>query len=182
MPDLGVNAISRAARAIAAAERFSFDVSPHRLLGGPTLAVTTIAGGANVNSIPDSCAFTLDIRTIPGMDHAQVLGRLAAALGEDAAFDPALVDVPPVGTDPDHPFARLVAGIVEERVGAAAAVPIGMPYFTDGSAFQPGFGGCPTVIVGPGDPAEAHQTDETCPVAAIETAAAIVLDIARRWR
>jgi hypothetical protein len=41
-PHFGVNAIYKAARAIGNFERFSFDVAPHPLLGGPTLNVGTI--------------------------------------------------------------------------------------------------------------------------------------------
>jgi len=42
MPHLGVNAINKAANAIARLERFNFDATPHPLLGAPTLNVGTM--------------------------------------------------------------------------------------------------------------------------------------------
>ncbi len=37
------------------------------------------------------------------------------------------------------------------------------------------------MILGPGEPGQAHQTDEHCPVAAIEEATRIYLELGRRW-
>src|SRR3954447_17375513 len=85
-----------------------FQVAPHPLLGGPTLAVTSIRAGENVNSIPDTCTFTLDVRTIPGMDHAEVLTELKAVLGPAVHLDVPLADMAPVGTDPEDPFVQCV--------------------------------------------------------------------------
>src|SRR5262249_12386324 len=53
MPDRGVNAIYKAARAVAKLERFAFAGKPHPVLGSPTLNVGTINGGFNINSVPD---------------------------------------------------------------------------------------------------------------------------------
>ena len=52
MPHLGENAISKALSAIARLDPYSFQVSPHPLLGEPTKAITSIRAGDNVNSIP----------------------------------------------------------------------------------------------------------------------------------
>ena len=65
MPERGVNAIYRAARAVTKLEDFDFNVKPHGLLGRATLNVGTIEGGQNLNSVPDRAAFTVDIRTLP---------------------------------------------------------------------------------------------------------------------
>jgi succinyl-diaminopimelate desuccinylase len=80
MPHFGVNAIYKAARVIGDFERFSFDVAPHPLLGGPTLNLGTIKGGTNLNSVPDLAEFTIDIRTIPGQDHETILSRVKGNL------------------------------------------------------------------------------------------------------
>jgi succinyl-diaminopimelate desuccinylase len=55
------------------------------------------------------------------------------------------------------------------------------PYFTDASMLTPAFGGVPTVILGPGELALAHQTDEWCLVSRVEAAAEIYRELARRW-
>jgi succinyl-diaminopimelate desuccinylase len=179
MPHLGVNAIYKAARAIGKLERFSFDVTPHPLLGGPTLNVGTMRGGMNLNSVPDRAEFTIDIRTIPGQDHETLLSRLQGYLGDEVTVKP-VVNVPGVWTETDEPWIReifeLMEPILREKVEARGA-----PYFTDAAALKPAFDGAPTVILGPGDMTLAHQTDEYCAVDKIEEAANIYETIARRW-
>jgi succinyl-diaminopimelate desuccinylase len=179
MPHLGVNAIYKAARAIGKLERFSFDVTPHPLLGGPTLNVGTMKGGMNLNSVPDRAEFTIDIRTIPAQDHKTLLSRLQDYLGDEVTVKP-VVNVPGVWTETDEPWIReifeLMEPILREKMEARGA-----PYFTDAAALKPAFDGAPTVILGPGDMTLAHQTDEYCAVDKIEEAANIYETIARRW-
>ena len=59
--------------------------------------------------------------------------------------------------------------------------PRGAPYFTDASALTPACGTPPTLIMGPGEMAQAHQTDEFCFVDRIEEAAELYHTMARRW-
>jgi succinyl-diaminopimelate desuccinylase len=177
MPHLGENAISKALSAITRLEAYSFQLAPHPLLGGPTMAVTSIRAGENVNSIPDTCTFTLDVRTIPGMDHAKVLAELRSVLGPSVQLDVPLADMPPVGTDPEDPFVRCVCSCI----GKGETVAIGLPYFTDASVLQAAYIGCPTVVLGPGEPGQAHQTDEFCPVERITEATSIYQHIVERW-
>jgi succinyl-diaminopimelate desuccinylase len=179
MPHLGVNAIYKAARAIGKLERFSFDVTPHPLLGGPTLNVGTMKGGINVNSVPDRAEFTIDIRTIPGQDHRTLLSRIQSYLGDDVTVKQ-VVDVPGVWTETDEPWIREIFELMEPILGERLEAR-GAPYFTDAAALKPAFDGAPTVILGPGDMTLAHQTDEYCAVDKIEEAASIYEAIARRW-
>ena len=55
------------------------------------------------------------------------------------------------------------------------------PYFTDASALTPALGNIPTVILGPGPPQMAHQTDEWCACARIDEAAAIYESLIHSW-
>jgi succinyl-diaminopimelate desuccinylase len=179
MPHLGVNAIYKAARTIGKLERFSFDVTPHPLLGGPTLNVGTMKGGMNLNSVPDRAEFTIDIRTIPGQDHKTLLSRLQGYLGDEVTVKP-VVNVPGVWTETDEPWIREIFELMEPILGEKLEAR-GAPYFTDAAALKPAFDGAPTVILGPGDMTLAHQTDEYCAVDKIEEAANIYETIARRW-
>ena len=54
-------------------------------------------------------------------------------------------------------------------------------YFTDAAALTPAYGGPPTVILGPGEAAMAHQTDEYCVVDRIDQAVDAYVEIAKRW-
>ena len=179
MPEKGVNAVYKAARAVSALQEFDFNVARHEVLGGATLNVGTIHGGLNINSVPDRASIGIDIRTIPAQSHAQIREQLGSYLGPDVALR-TLLDAKSIWTDPKHPWvgevseiARSIEG-VDDRIESA-------PYFTDASALTPALGSPPTVIMGPGELALAHQTDEYCMVARIERATEIYARLIRNW-
>ena len=179
MPERGVNAIYKAARAVTKLEDFDFNVKPHELLGRSTLNVGTMQGGLNLNSVPDRAAFTVDIRTLPEQDHAQIVSGLQGYLGEESRIG-RIVDVGGVHTPHTHPWMREVYAAMEPILGESIE-PRGAPYFTDASALTPACGHPPTVILGPGEMHMAHQTDEYCPVAHIPQAVEAYEVLARRW-
>jgi succinyl-diaminopimelate desuccinylase len=55
------------------------------------------------------------------------------------------------------------------REVAGIGKPAAAPYFTDASVLTPAIGSPPTAIIGPGELALAHQTDEYCLVSRIES-------------
>lgn len=179
MPEKGVNAVYGAARAIGKLEDFDFNVARHDVLGAPTLNVGTVAGGMNINSVPDRAEIGIDIRTVPGQDHARLRDGLGGYLGGDVEIE-TLVDVAGVWTDPDDAWMRSVFEIMGPLLGETPSVRAAT-YFTDASALTPAYGGPPTVILGPGEAQMAHQTDEYCEVARIEQAVEAYAQIARAW-
>jgi succinyl-diaminopimelate desuccinylase len=179
MPEHGDNAVYKAARAVTKLERFAFDAAPHPVLGRPTLNVGTIAGGLNINSVPDGATIGIDIRTIPEQKHGALTERLADHLGDEVTLT-SVVDVPGVWTSPDDPWMQQVFAMVAPVLGRRPEVRAA-PYFTDASALTPAYGHAPTVILGPGEPALAHQTDEYCLVERLEQSVEIFTEIARRW-
>jgi len=179
MPERGVNAIYKAARAVARLEAWRFEVPPDPLLGSPTLNVGTIAGGLNVNSVPDEALIGIDVRTIPAQRNEEVRADLGRLLGSEVELS-TLVDVGSLRTDAGHPWVREVFDLAAVRLGQRPE-PGAAPYFTDASMLTPAYGNVPTVILGPGELPLAHQTDEYCLVRRIEEAAALYGDLARRW-
>ncbi len=179
MPERGVNAIYKAARAVTRLEQLQFDVTPHPVLGAPTLNVGTIGGGLNFNSVPDAATIGIDIRTIPAQAHATVIAWLAEYLGDEVTLEP-VNDSPGIWTDPFDPWVRQVFDIVTPVLGAPPEVRAA-PYGTDASALTPASLGAPTVILGPGELALAHQTDEYCLTERVEQAVHMYIEIARRW-
>jgi succinyl-diaminopimelate desuccinylase len=179
MPEKGVNAIYRAVDALTKLKKFDFDVPPHPLLGNPTLNVGTIAGGMNINSVPDQATVGIDIRTVPGQSNQEVYERLQSELGPDVHCRP-VVSAASVSTDPENEWVQevfdIMASFLDER-----PVPRGATYFTDASFLTPALGNPPTLILGPGEAAMAHKTDEFCSISKIEDAAQAYLEIARRW-
>ncbi len=168
MPERGVNAVVKAAQAVVRLGAFDFDEKRHDVLGAPTVNVGTLHGGINVNSVPDRAVIEVDIRTVPGQSHARVRDAMAGFLGDGVAATP-IIDVEAVWTDPAHPWVGRVFGIMGELLGETPEVR-GAPYFTDASALVPAMGHAPTVILGPGQPEMAHQTDEYCLVSRIDQA------------
>ena len=181
MPHLGVSAAYKAAHALTILEKFQFNVAPHQHLGSPTLNVGTVHAGLNVNSVPDRAEIGIDIRSIPGLEHSRISEHLRAELGDDVSLEP-IVDVGSVWTDPHHPWIGQVLEVVQVITGEdAGSAPQTAPYFTDASVLTPAFGHPPTIILGPGEAAKAHQTDEYCSVERIEQATSIYSRLAARW-
>lgn len=179
MPDKGINAIYKAALAVTKLQKFDFNVSPHPFLGAPTINVGTIAGGLNINSVPDQATIGVDIRTIPGLSNSDVYEKIESYLGEEMKIR-RIVDVGSVITDPQDDWIQEVFGIMESFL-KEHPIPRGVAYFTDASILTPAFGKPPTVLLGPGEPSMAHKTDEFCYVSKIEEATEVYFEIARKW-
>jgi succinyl-diaminopimelate desuccinylase len=179
MPELGVNAIYKAARAISALEDFGFNVAPHGVLGSPSLSVGTVQGGTAVNAVPDHAAFTIDIRTLPAQANDAVQAAIQSYLGTELAIRP-LISTGGVFSDPRHPWIQAVFDIAVGYLGERPETRT-LPFFTDASALTPALGDPPTVILGPGETQMAHQTDEYCEVAKLEAAVDFYGDIIAGW-
>ncbi len=179
MPHLGVNALYKAARAVTKLEDFDFNVAPNALLGPSTLNVGTMHSGMNLNSVPDQALFTVDIRSVPGHDHKDILSGLDSYLGEEAEVR-RIVDVGGVLTDSDDPWIQEIYELMTPILGEKPE-PRGAPYFTDASALTPAYGTPPTIIMGPGQMDMAHKTDEYCVVDKIDQAAQVYETLAQRW-
>ena len=179
MPERGVNAVVKAARAVLKLADLKFDVPPDPLLGPPTVNVGTFAGGLNINSVPDEAVIGIDLRTIPAQRHAQVRSELMQLLGPEVELLP-VVDLEGVRTEESNPFVQAVIGSVREVTGEAPEAG-SATYFTDASVLTPAYGGVPTVVLGPGEMALCHQTDEWCSVKKIEQAVDAYVRIAGEW-
>ena len=178
MPQLGVNAIYKAARVLGKLEAFDFGVPPHPVMGSPTLNVGTIEGGSTVNAVPDAASIGVDIRTVPDMDHAALLSSLEKLLqgGQIDVFS----DLPPVWTEPGQEWVQRVFEVCRpyaaEPLEARTA-----PYMTDAANLLKVYPGAPTVVLGPGEAAMAHQTDEYCSMERIRQSVSIYEALIRDW-
>ena len=178
MPELGVNAIYKAAKALARLERFDFQTPHHPVMGKPTLNVGTIEGGNTVNAVPDYASVGVDIRTVPGMDHDEVLERLRGELSE-AELD-VFSNLKPVWTAPDHEWIQRVFEICKPYLGEPPGARTA-PYMTDAANLLKVYSGAPTVVLGPGEAAMAHQTDEYASQERIRQSVAIYESLIRDW-
>lgn len=178
-PEKGKNALLAACLA---AERFAahdFGGVRHPLLGRSTCNVAIMRAGANYNSVPDRARLGLDMRLLPDTDMDALLVNLAGLAGPDASLEE-IIRLPGSWTEPTEPWVKSAIGIAAGITGANDVMGA-VPFNTDGSLLAPAYGGIPSLILGPGEPDQAHQTDEWCEVARIEEAAAIYLELMRRF-
>jgi len=179
-PAEGINAIEKM-NAVLEGLRTAFAADrpdPHPLVGSATFTVAQIEGGIAPNVVPQSCTAVIDRRMIPGESGPSVLAWLERQLDRLRAADPELrvvVHEPFVCSDTLETAAD--SPIVKAALAARAAVlgpsrPIGAPFGTDGSKLA-ARGGIPTIVLGPGDIAQAHTADEWVEVSQLVQAAHI---------
>jgi succinyl-diaminopimelate desuccinylase len=179
MPHLGANAVQAAADFLVRWEqRYRTDEPVHPLLGTPTLNAGTIQGGVKVNVVPDRCVLQLDMRTVPPLEHRDLLRQIEEALTEVRSARSGIrtevrfaSDRPPVSCPADSELALALADAVR-AVSGRDTTPRGVPYCTEACIWVPALG-IPAVICGPGAPGMAHQPDEWVEVAELEMAAEI---------
>jgi len=179
MPELGENAVLKAARGVVRLSGHSFHADRHHHLGGPSLNVGSLHGGLNVNSVPDAAAVEIDIRTVPGQSNEAIRKEVMAVLGEGAEVSPT-VDVAAVASNPQNEWVSSVFDLYERQSGQRLD-PKGAPFFTDASVLVPAMGNIPALILGPGETTMAHKPDEYCFASKIEAAVDLYAEIVRAW-
>jgi succinyl-diaminopimelate desuccinylase len=181
MPEVGDNAILKMARVIGDLEHFHFPVESHPVMGKPTMNVGTIAGGLNTNSVPDRARITLDTRTVPGIEHGHLCKSIETLLAPRGARVRKTVDVPSLYTEPQQAWVQEVFEACTPFLGVRPE-PRTITFSTDGTDLKRGFGGAvPAVILGPGEPSLAHQTDEWCSIGRMEQSVDLFATLMRRW-
>lgn len=181
MPEVGDNAILKIARVIGDLEHFHFPVESHPVMGKPTMNVGTIAGGLNTNSVPDRARITVDTRSVPGIDHGHLCKSLETLLAPRGARVRKTVDVPALYTEPQQEWVQEIFEACTPFLGQRPE-PRTITFSTDGTDLKRGFGGAvPAVILGPGEPSLAHQTDEWCSIGRMEQSVDLFTTIMRRW-
>jgi succinyl-diaminopimelate desuccinylase len=181
MPEVGDNAINKMARVIGDLEHFHFPIESHPVMGKPTLNIGTIRGGLNTNSVPDEARITVDTRTVPGIDHVHLCDSLQALLAPRGARVRKIVDTASLYTEPANEWVQEVFEACTPYVGARPQ-PKTITFSTDGADLKRGFGGPPAIVVGPGEPTLAHQTDEWCSLNRIEQSVDLFRTLMLRWK
>ena len=167
-PHQGENAIYKALEDVQRLREWSF-TKTHPLLGLPTVVVTQIQGGVSRNMVPPSCRFTVDVRTTPIYDNDFFVPELRRRIRSQV---PTLRGrMTPVETRSDD-------RLVQAALGAT------------GTAEPVGFGGVsdmfhvrdiPCLVLGPGEPEQSHQSDESVPLDQVVRAGEVYRDLAARW-
>ncbi|TFH11113.1 MAG: M20 family peptidase [Candidatus Atribacteria bacterium] len=188
-PEQGVNAVSYAAQIIRNLEnelRLTLALRMHPLLGCSTVSVGRIAGGTQPNIVAQSCFIDIDRRTLPS--EADVLDEVRHLVSEvcnqvdglswhvEEMPETSLVPHVALGTSAD---AILVKTALQtcERLDLPGD-PIGVTYWTDGGHLASS--GIETIILGPGDIANAHGPADRVATRELAMCMQIYGDLARR--
>jgi acetylornithine deacetylase len=152
---------------------------PAFAVAGPTVNLGHIHGGDNPNRICGDCELHLDLRLLPGMSahdlRRELASRVAAIAGHRGLaweVKPLFASIPPAETAADSAIVK--AG--EALTGyAAGAVSFGTeaPFFNRL--------GMETLVLGPGDVAQAHQPDEYLDAARIAPTLELLRGLIRRF-
>jgi acetylornithine deacetylase/succinyl-diaminopimelate desuccinylase-like protein len=140
----------------------------------PSLAIVKIDAGAalaETNVVPDTVTFVVDRRLLPGEDVDAVVAALERVVAE-AVSPPFTAELrvlkrwPPCETSADHLVSRAALAAVR-AAGRPGRFDMDLPA-NDTSWFVAH--GLPAILLGPGDPLQAHATDESLAVADLHDA------------
>ena len=178
MPHLGVNAIMHMSKLLQALEAERIPYEAHPLLGDFTMNIATIQGGVKTNVVPDACHVTIDLRTVIGQDHQQLLDTVRQLIdrlcADDSTFHAevrAITERVPLDIPFDDPQVQTFVSIRDQVIGQHSQ-PAAATFATDGSVFVPAYD-APMVICGPGLPEKAHQPNEYVEITKLVEAARI---------
>jgi succinyl-diaminopimelate desuccinylase len=173
-PERGVSAIRHMAELVLRLEETLPDVE-HPVLGGPTINVGTISGGAKVNIVPASCAIEVDRRTVPGETVESVRASIDEAIALTRARFPAidahvelLFNSNPFEVDVNSAVVQTVARSVAEATGSVPKI-VGFRGASDARfLFE---AGADVVLCGPGQIELAHTANESIQLVELERGA-----------
>ena len=188
-PDEGVNAVSYASRMIQALEtdlRSRLSKRIHPLLGTSTVSVGRISGGTQPNIVAEQCFVDIDRRMLPDEDGTvEEIKDLVAGICDsvnglswnvEEMSETAIVPHGALRTAPD---AVLVNGAQQtcQQLGLPRD-PVGVTYWTDGGYLAAS--GIETIILGPGDIANAHGPHDRIETSELATSVDIYRDLVKR--
>ena len=186
-PQLGVNAISHAARIVLAIEEDHARLAAkvHPLLGPATVNVGIIRGGVQVNFVPDTCVIEIDRRLLPGETAPSVLAHYQGLLDAlkaqhptfDAVMEPPMLSDEALETAADSAPAQLASTVLSE-MGLDGMLG-GVPFGSDASKLSRQ--GIPSLVIGPGSIDQAHAAVEFVEVAEVECALTFYRNFIQRF-
>ncbi|MEX2449487.1 MAG: acetylornithine deacetylase [Rhodospirillales bacterium] len=194
IPARGVNAITQAAKCIGFLEALADEmrdrtgIRDHDPLNPAhtTINIGRIRGGAATNIVAEHCYVDWDCRSLPHDDPGEAPSRLRAFVESD------LLPAMKSGAGQDDPQ---IAVTTEQRHRAPPLIPqpgspaedivlalsgqnrcISVPFASEAGQFQEA--GIPSVVCGPGSPAQAHQPNEFIELSQVDACLAFLRKVA----
>ena len=180
--DLGVSAIGKMGRIIAALEQFDREVlrkRVHPLVGPASMHSALIQGGTGLSTYAPECRLKVERRTLPGETPEQVVRELEDVVRQagETADVRCFFDRSPLLCDREAPVARCLRDAVIAVTGHTP-VEAGVAYWMDAAIFAAA--GIPTINYGPSG-AGAHEAVEWVELESVVTCAQILAEAARRF-
>ena len=142
--DEGENALYKAIDDINWLRNHRFDKESD-LFGPIKMTTTVIASGTQHNVVPDTCSFTVDVRTTDAYTNKETFEIIDANLKSE--INPKSLRLNPSKISPDHPL--VLSGL------ALGMTTYGSPTLSEQSLIE-----VPSLKLGPGDSARSHTADE----------------------
>jgi len=180
--DLGVSAIARMGRIVAALDRFDSETLRARtnpLVGPASLHCSLIRGGVGLSTYAPECTLSVERRTLPGESADQVAEELRQVIrgaGEEAEVR-IRTSRGPLDTPRDGALARAVRESVEAVTGSPPP-DAGVPHWMDSAIFADA--GIPAVNYGPTGEG-AHEAVEWVEADSVVSCARVLAESARRY-
>ena len=180
--DLGVSAIGKIGRVVAALEEFDRTELRRRVhprVGPASLHCALVEGGTGLSTYASECRLKVERRTLPGETPDQVRDELETVVrnaGEDATVE-TFFSRDPLTCDPQARIVSCVRDAVTEVVGQKPRE-TGVAYWMDAAVF--GAAGIPTVNYGPSG-AGAHEAVEWVDVPSVARLADVLVAAVRRF-
>lgn len=178
-PDLGNNALLKAANAIVALNANIVSGNTHPIMGDATLVTSRCFCGDNYNSVPDLAEVGIDIRSTVNWSHASLIDTIEKLLAHLTPEIDIIFDLPPLWTDPEIGIVKEVFSCCDANCSEKHSPRI-VTFYTDGGILGPGLGNAPVIILGPGESGMAHKVDEYVQVSALNKGVDIYLEILSR--
>lgn len=180
--DIGVSAIARMGRIVAALDDFdrtTLRARTHPLMGPASQHCATIHGGAGLSTYAPSCTLQIERRTLPGESTAQVLDEIRAVIAStgEQAIVRLLLDRPPLVCPPDARIAQCVRDAATQVHGRAPEE-AGVAFWMDAALFAAA--GMETVNYG-ATGAGAHEAIEWADLDSVVACANVLTLAARRF-
>jgi acetylornithine deacetylase len=157
----GENAIYKAIADIEKLRNYRFEKTSD-ILGAVKMSVTIINAGTQHNVVPDTCSFTVDVRTNEYYSNQEAFSIIETLI--DSEVKPRSFRLNSSGISVDHP-------IVQRGIN------LGLSYYGSPTTSDQAVIPYPSVKIGPGDSARSHTADEFILISEIEEGFSIYVDL-----
>lgn len=179
-PDRGLNSIQRLFDMINSIKEIIDFERSDKFLGNATCSITTFNAGVKTNIIPSLAEATLDIRTVPGINHQDIINSsndIGNKMVKEGLIKDFSIEVTnnraSVVIEQENSFIKSIEDVYQKLAYEVGYK--GLYFYTDASQIIP-YENIPFAIIGPGEEEMAHQTNERIELKSIDRMTAFYIN------